>query len=249
MGSLLLISIGVFLLICIYPVRAGSASQDPSIAIDIGHTKAHPGAMSARGTSEFVFNQAFAQQLRDALAARSQRVRMINENGGLKNLRERSQYADGAAFLISVHHDSVQPHYLEKWTYNGSERRYSDRYSGFSLFVSRLNQRFAESLRCASAIGRSLQAQGFSFTKHHAEPIPGEDRQWADAENGVYYFDELLVLKTAAQPALLFEAGIIVNRAEELELLDADRQRKMAAAVAGGLAACGYSGRGMKPGR
>lgn len=238
-----------FIFLALFAGYAWAAEQAPIIAIDIGHTKAHPGAMSARGTSEFVFNQAFAQQLRDAFAARSQRVLMINENGGLKNLRERSQFAGGTAFLISVHHDSVQPHYLEKWTYNGSERRFSDRYSGFSLFVSRLNLHVAESLRCASAIGRSLQAQGFSFTSHHAEPIPGEDRQWADAENGVYYFDELIVLKTAVQPALLLEAGIIVNRAEELELLDADRQRKMATAVADGLAACGYSGRGMKPGR
>lgn len=246
MGRLVLLQIGFFsalLLVGTFPGYAGSVSQYPSVAIDVGHTKGHPGAMSARGTSEFVFNQAFAQQLRDAFGARGQRVRMINEHGGLKNLRERSQYADGAAFLISVHHDSVQPHYLEKWTYNGSERRFSDRYSGFSLFVSRLNPHVAASRRCASAIGQSLQARGFSFTKHHAEPIAGEGREWADAENGVYYYDELIVLKTAAQPALLFEAGIIVNRVEELELLDADRRRKMADAIADAMRVCMQNGK------
>jgi len=239
----------IFFVVVLLAGQAWTADQNPNIAIDIGHTKTHFGAMSARGTSEFVFNQAFAQHLRDAFAARGQRVRMINENGGLKSLRERSQFAGGSAVLISVHHDSVQPHYLEKWTYNGSERRFSDRFSGYSLFVSRLNPHVAASLRCASAIGRSLQSRGFHFTGHHAEPIAGENREWADAENGVYYYDELVVLKTAEQPALLFEAGIIVNRAEELELLDADRQRSMATAVAEGVEACGFSGQGMKQGR
>jgi len=239
----------IFFVVVLLAGQAWTADQNLNIAIDIGHTKEYPGAMSARGTSEIVFNQALAQQLRDALATGGQRVRMINENGGLKNLRERSRFAGGSAFLISVHHDSVQPHYLEKWTYNGSERRFSDRFSGYSLFVSRLSPHVAASLRCASAIGRSLQSRGFHFTGHHAEPITGENREWADAENGVYYYDELVVLKTAEQPALLFEAGIVVNRAEELELLDSDRQRKMATAVADGLAACGFSGQGKKPGR
>lgn len=217
---------------------AASAENTLFIAIDIGHTKAYPGAMSARGVGEFTFNQAFTQQLLEAFAAQGQRVRLINENGDLRKLETRTQAARGAAFLISIHHDSVQPHYLEKWTYNGVERLYSDRFSGFSLFVSRLNPHFAVSLRCASTIGRALRAEGFHFTTHHAEPVPGENREWADAENGVYYYDELVVLKTASQPAVLFEAGIVVNRAEELNVQSVGRQQNMAKAVAIGLFRC-----------
>ena len=47
-----------------------------------------------------------------------------------------------------------------------------------------------------------------------------------------------MVLKTARQPALLLEAGVIVNRDEELLLLRPAYQTRMAEAVADGLRAC-----------
>jgi N-acetylmuramoyl-L-alanine amidase len=39
-------------------------------------------------------------------------------------------------------------------------------------------------------------------------------------------------------PALLFEAGVIKHREEELELLEPHRQARMADALATGIAAC-----------
>ena len=60
----------------------------------------------------------------------------------------------------------------------------------------------------------------------------------ADAENGVWYFDNLVVLYRTTLPAVLFEAGVIKHREEELELLDPERQALMADAVATGIAAC-----------
>jgi len=41
---------------------------------------------------------------------------------------------------------------------------------------------------------------------------------------------------------VLFEAGVIKNRDEELALLDADRQALMADGIATGIAACLYAG-------
>ena len=73
---------------------------------------------------------------------------------------------------------------------------------------------------------------------HHAEPIPGENRLFADRLNGVYYFDDLVVLKTATQPALLLEAGIIVNRTDEVTLQQPAVHAKLAAAIATVLATC-----------
>ena len=51
---------------------------------------------------------------------------------------------------------------------------------------------------------------------HHAEPIEGENREVIDRLNGVYRFDDLVVLRSAAMPAVLLEAGIIKHREEEL---------------------------------
>jgi N-acetylmuramoyl-L-alanine amidase len=72
------------------------------------------------------------------------------------------------------------------------------------------------------------------------EPSPWHARKHlpADAENGVWYYDNLVVLYRTTLPAVLFEAGVIKHRDEELELLDPERQARMADAVATGIAAC-----------
>lgn len=75
-------------------------------------------------------------------------------------------------------------------------------------------------------------------TDHHAQAVHGENRQFADWLNGVYYFDELVVLKTAFQPAVLLESGIIVNRADELKLQAAETRNTIAVAVGEALNNC-----------
>jgi N-acetylmuramoyl-L-alanine amidase len=115
---------------------------------------------------------------------------------------------------------------------------YSDRFSGYSLFVSRLNPGLRESLACAQAIGGELRGAGYAPSLHHAEPIPGENRPLADAGNGIHYFDDLVVLKSTAVPAVLMEAGIIVNRDDELSLGQANTRKRLATAIADGFCGC-----------
>jgi N-acetylmuramoyl-L-alanine amidase len=125
----------------------------------------------------------------------------------------------------------VQERYLEAWRFAGTPRRFSDRFSGFSIFVSRASPQFEESLAFARALGRSLVAAGLGFSSHHAERIAGESRDILDGEAGVFEFRNLRVLKQSAAPAILFEAGIIVNRAEEMELASPARRQLAAAAI------------------
>ena len=209
-----------------------------TVVLDVGHSLAHPGATSARGVPEFVFNRALALVVRQRLEQQGWQVRVIGAQGDMQDLRARTQAASGADVFLSLHHDSVQPQYLETWTPAGVPQRFSDRFSGFSLFVSRANPRLATSLACASQLGAALRHAGFTPSWHHAEPIPGENRPWADRLNGVYYFDDLVVLKTATQPALLLEAGIIVNRTDEVTLQQPAVHAKFAAAIATVLATC-----------
>lgn len=216
------------------PVRADA----PLIALDVGHSRQKPGAVSARGIQEFAFNRALAEVVASALQEQGFRFRINGIDGALDDLYARPRLADGANFLLSIHHDSVQPQYLEPWTVDGKTRRYSDRFSGFSLFVSRRNPRFAQSLACASALGAALRAASFTPSTHHAEPISGENRPFADRENGVHEFDDLVILRAATQPAVLFEAGIIVNRADELRLQQPATQTRIAAALIEGLSRC-----------
>lgn len=106
------------------------------------------------------------------------------------------------------------------------------------MFVSRDNPFADKSLQCASAIGAALQASGFSPSYYHAEPIPGENRPFADRANGVHYHDQLVVLHTAQQPAVLIEAGVIVNRESEQMLAMPETTENIAQAIAEGIASC-----------
>jgi N-acetylmuramoyl-L-alanine amidase len=217
---------------------AASQAWPAVVAVDVGHAPMRPGAVSARGRPEFEFNRDLARAIRAALEGRGLEVRLINELGDIGELSARPAAAAGADIFLSVHHDSAQPHYMESWDVDGKPQHYSDRFSGFSLFVSRDNPHLAKSLVCASAIGAALRSAGRAPSLYHAEPIPGENRPFADAENGVHYFDKLVVLRMATTPAVLFEAGVIVNRNDELRLATIEHRETTAAAIADGLARC-----------
>ncbi len=214
------------------------AAEPCSVAVDVGHTVGEPGAGSARGIPEFRLNQALARAVRTSLVAKGCQVTMINEDGDIGTLRDRTAKAGAARLLVSIHHDLVQPPYLEKWEFEGADRHYSDRFSGYSLFVSRDNPFPRKSRQCASAIGGALQASGYPPSYYHAEPIPGENRPFSDRANGVHYYDQLVVLHTAKQPALLIEAGVIVNRESEQMLAMPETRQNIALAIAEAIANC-----------
>ncbi len=220
--------------------------QAAEVAVDVGHTLDTPGAISARGTGEFTFNRHLAGVTASALAERGLRVRPINFDGRIASLQARPEAAAGSDFFLSIHHDSVQPHWLEEWVWEGKSQTFSDRHSGFSLFVSRASPDPDTSLRCASAIGARLRRLGFMPATHHADSLPGHVRPYADRDNAVHYYDNLVVLYRTTLPAVLFEAGVIKHRAEEMLLLDPERQARMADGIATGVAACLYAGAGKR---
>lgn len=178
-------------------------ANTPTVAIDVGHQPGR-GARGASGTTEFVFNQRFADQLARELLAAKVPVKRIPV--GL-TLAQRGAAAEGAALLISIHHDSVQPQY---------RARAAD-FSGYSLFVSRRQQQatYPAALACARQVSTSLGATGRRHSEHHAEAIAGEGRSWADKALGIYDFDDLIVLHSSPVPALLLEVAVIANAKEE----------------------------------
>ena len=216
------------------------------IALDVGHYLEEPGVISARGRPEFEFNLALAREIEAALTARGHAVRLIGADGMMKDLWRRPRAAQGADLFVSVHHDSMQEKFLSTWTYDGVERRYSDRFAGFSLFVSRENAGWQNGLKCASAVGAALIGADFKPSLYHADPVYGENRPFADRANGVHYYDHLAVLRQARMPALLFEAGVLVNRDEEIKMGDVTVQKNIAAGVADGIDACLNQERALK---
>lgn len=204
------------------------------VAIDVGHDRARPGAISARGVPEFEFNLVLARAvLAELLAGGFTRSFLIVADGAPVDLRTRAADAAraGASVLVSIHHDSVQPRYLQPWTFDGRALDFTSHARGFSLFVSAENRLFAASRELASRIGSELGATGKRPSLHHAEPIEGEGRQLLDPANGVYRFDRLLLLRSATMPAVLLEAGVIKNREEELVVATEGFQADVAGAI------------------
>jgi len=219
-------------------VALASAACAANIAIDVGHYLERPGVTSARGFTEFEYNLRLAREISAALRQVGHKTTLIGDDGLAGDLGSRAPRAAGMDLFISIHHDSVQPRFLSMWDYEGETFSYSDRFSGFSLFVSNLNPHTGASLKCASAIGAALRKAGFTASRYHADPVLGENRPFADEVNGVHYFDNLAVLKTATIPALLFEAGVIVNRDEEMRMRDPAVRGRIVEAIVSGADAC-----------
>ncbi len=209
--------------------------QNYKIVLDAGHTEEEPGAISARGVPEFGFNVNLAQDISKALIGQGflKTDLLVTRGRGRSALHSRPAYANraGADLFLSIHHDSVQPAYLEKWDYGGKTRYFSDKFNGYSMFVSAENPRNEQSMRFAVLLAGELQSRGLSFTKHHAENIPGERKPLLDPQHGIYRYDKLVVLRENRAPAVLLEAGIIVNRQEETEAASPERRGAIASAV------------------
>ena len=215
-----------------------ACTKEWSVAIDIGHDPIRSGAKSARGLKEYDFNKTLAQLTAVELEKRQLQIVWLNTEEKKLSLRSRTRKANRAKvdIFLSIHHDSVQEHYLQDWTFQSHSLRYCDKFSGFSLFYSNRSQQGEQSLVLASALGKALTQQGWKPTPHHAEPIKGENRTLVYPDLGVYRRDNLGVLRTALMPAVLFEAGVLPNRDEELRLRDPIEQQLMAATIAHGIA-------------
>lgn len=208
---------------------AASASAQ-TILVDIGHSRAAPGSTAASGRSEFEYNRALALDVTSIMRARGWRVVMPNADGSVRSLAARPAAAAAARadLFLSIHHDAIQPQYAP----------YRDRFGGFSTWASGSHPQAARSARCADSIGRSMAAGGMRPALFHAERIPGESRDLQDPRTGRYRRDDLAVLRLSKTPAVLVEAGVIVNPQEEAWLSRADVRRGIASTIVEGVAAC-----------
>jgi len=206
------------------------------IILDVGHSEEVPGAMSARGQPEYSYNLALTQKIHAKLqqAGFSKAHLLITPGKAIAGLVSRVNYAShnpGDLFL-AIHHDAVPDSFLQKWSFEGKDRFYCDRFKGHSIFVSQHNNEYKESLQFGRLLGMQLKAKGLQYASHYTEKFMGRrQRQLVDADAGVYRFDNLVVLMSTNMPAVLFEAGSIINRDEELLMGSSEHQDTLASAV------------------
>jgi N-acetylmuramoyl-L-alanine amidase len=222
-------------LIFVTTISGDCLAEDCIIAIDVGHTINIPGATSARGVPEYLFNQNIGTLLHRRLLQdkRFKGSFIINATGEDISLSARAAMANqrGAHLLVSIHHDSVHSKDLSPWLWQGSILPHCDKSTGYSVFYSEINRRPLDSLIFAVILGSEMLRIGFCPTLHHAEYFRGGDKDLIDTTRGIYKYNKLVVLKEAKMPAVLFECGIIKNRNEELLLCDPEYQHKLVAAL------------------
>jgi N-acetylmuramoyl-L-alanine amidase len=186
------------------------------------------GAISARNVPEYDFNLRLATHLEQSLIEDGFNKTVLLVTGGRArpSLFARAAKANGlsANLLVSIHHDLVPDSLMESWEFEGKESHFSDRFTGHSIFVSYENPQLDRSLLFGRLLGNELKDRGLQFARQYTQPIMGRyQRELVDREAGVYRFDQLIVLRKTQMPAVLFEAGSIINREEELVMNSAER--------------------------
>lgn len=209
-----------------------------TIAIDIGHHNKDPGAISAYGNTEYSYNKRLAYDVTKSFKNANFKVNLINESGSTITLLQRTNLAKGSDFFISLHHDSVQKEDLTNWTYNNQIYRFNDQVHGFGVFVSAKNPYFEKSLLCARYVSQSLINQGFVPNYYHSIYPKNNRRELFYANEPVYRYDNLAVLRTATMPAILIEAGVIVNRKEAITITQDEVRAKFSHAVTQAISQC-----------
>ena len=215
--------------VALKPVATRCDPQKFRIVLDVGHTAESEGAISARNVSEFVFNLRLAKRIEQKLKAEgfAETRLLLTEGKARRSLVKRVATANDlrADLLLSIHHDSVPNKFLEDWEFEGKKSRFSDRFSGYSVFVSRSNPDFKTSFAFAELIGKEMKAQGLDYARQYSQPIMGRyQRELLNKETGVYRYDELIVLRKTRMAAVLLEAGSIINRDEELKMSSPERR-------------------------
>ncbi|SHN69747.1 N-acetylmuramoyl-L-alanine amidase family protein [Bradyrhizobium erythrophlei] len=220
-------------------LKLASSPCEPAkfrIAVDVGHTVESEGATSSRNVPEFSFNLRLAQQIAENLkTAGFTATRLLVTEGKAKpSLFRRVAVANDmeANLFLSIHHDSVPNKLLEDWEFEGQKSHFSDRFSGYSVFVSRDNADFKTSFAFAELVGKAMKARGLEYAPQYTMPIMGHYQYpLLDKETGVYAHDELVVLRKTRMPAVLLEAGSIINRDEELKMNSPERRDLISDAV------------------
>jgi len=177
-----------------------SRIANTDIAVDVGHTYKSPGALSISGVPEIIYNKQVAEKIKERLECSGICLFLIED----KRLHERPGIANEfATALVSLHHDSAG--------------KRTTKMSGFSIFVSKLNSQYNDSLKLAKCIGAELIRAGFWVGLYHKN-TKKQQRLLVDKKTGVYRADKFVVLKNSKVPAVLVECGVISNPDEEVRL-------------------------------
>lgn len=204
-----------------------SVTMASSVVLDVGHSPKQFGATGANGIPEYSYNLNMTNSIEDMLKKQQVKVLRSTDQPNHVTLAERATRHPDANLFVSIHHDS-----------NSKELDpVKDQLKGFSIFVSKKNPQYQASLKCADLVAKNLKSIGEVPSTYHGLNIKGENKKLLTA-NGVYQYDNLIVLKTSKKPAILIEIGVISNPSEAERLKNQPQISKISANIAQSIQQC-----------
>ncbi|MFL5320805.1 MAG: N-acetylmuramoyl-L-alanine amidase [Myxococcaceae bacterium] len=199
------------------------------IVLDPGHSVSAPGATGVDGKVENVRNENMVDRVAralDELHIASKRTRTDSEE---PSLHERAKKATNATLLVSIHHDAVNADDWEPWMDAHPFHPKSWVGHGFSIHVRGDSP---ESVAAAIKISDALIKTGFEPSQYHLNYFPV-----VDAKRGIYDRRHLGLLNSSKVPTVLVECGFLTHPTEVTALSDPETQKRLARAIAEGIAA------------
>ena len=219
--------------------------------IDSGHTKANYGAISCTDRKEVDYNDDLVQKISTELIRKNRDFLLTRtKDTDIEDADELRQYLvdkpddekwqkygqlytrialankKQAGLFVSIHHDSVIEHRLQR-SKNGKIIDVQDDFKqkfnpGYSIYIAsdptypNTELHYAKSLKFAEIFAKKMHAIDRKPSTYHEEK-PGQDHyQSIDVTLGIYNSKTLLaVLRNAEMPAVLIEAGVIVDVDDE----------------------------------
>lgn len=226
----------------LFILAASAYAAERLVVIDVTQSKAKPGTTTAYGESEWNFNRVIAADLEQALRSHRMRTRLVLADGAtstdLSN-NERLKEFSGADLVISIAGEAMPNQFYRFWNVSGHRTAYVDRFTGYSVSVSRSAQS-PLSLLCGSAVATALNMSGYASSDHLLEGVISGDKSTAiaDSDGPVYFNESYTPLKNSPYPIIMLEAGVLQNPNDETRLKQESYRKKLVGKVAAALVAC-----------
>jgi len=216
---------------------AATAAGRPIVVIDPGHGGSDPGATSVSGqVYEKDLTLALARELRDALVERGRvRVAMTRNDDRYLTLDERAAVAQrlGASTFISLHMDSA-PNPLARGAtiYSLSDVASDAEAAHAAAADNRGGEANASGGSVAAMLSDLAVRDQMNASAEFATRVAGKSAGRFELRPQPHRFADFHVLRRAAAPAILFEAGYISNADDELLLRDPAHRKAIVLALA-----------------
>ena len=213
------------------PVVQEYKFKRPVLALDSGFSRKDPGSVSVRGKHEVEYNDRFVEALIPHLQAAGWEVKLVRGDHDYISDKHRAAQANlwEADLLLSIHHDIAPAKFLKEEVVDGvTTLRSTKSFEGFSMYVSKKNKKYRQSVCFAQRLGfrlKPMQRNPAYFHKEH------EGLEMVVKEDAIYEQD-IPLLYQAEIPAVQLKVGVLTDPQDESWLNDGAYRDEMAKVIA-----------------